>query len=65
MSKRDPWAGILSGPVDDPARMRATYAEVVGSPGVRARHRGSGFTGTLIRWERDPDVAEPDEPSTG
>ncbi len=53
MSRRDPWAGILSGPVDGPARMRATYTEVVGSPGVAARHRGSGFTGTLVRWERD------------
>ena len=53
MSRRDPWAGILSGPVDGPARMRATYADVVGSPGVQARHRGSGFTGTVVRWERD------------
>ena len=53
MSRRDPWAGILSGPVDGPARMRATYADIVGSPGVRARPRGSGFTGTVVRWERD------------
>jgi hypothetical protein len=53
VSRRDPWAGILSGPVDGPARLRATYPEVDGSPGVRTRHRGSGFTGTLARWERD------------
>jgi hypothetical protein len=53
VSRRDPWAGILSGPVDGPARIRATYAEVTGSPGLRLRHRGSGFTGTLLRWERD------------
>lgn len=53
MTPRDPWAGILSGPVDGPARLRATYPEVVGSPGVKIRHRGSGFTGTLARWERD------------
>ena len=53
MSRHDPWAGILSGPVDGPARMRATYADVVGSPGLGARHRGSGFTGRLVRWERD------------
>ena len=53
MSRHDPWAGILSGPVDGPARMRATYPDVDGAPGLRTRHRGSGFTGTLARWERD------------
>ena len=53
MSRRDPWAGILSGPVDGPARLRATYPEVHAAPGLRTRHRGSGFTGTLARWERD------------
>ncbi len=53
MTPRDPWAGILSGPVDGPARLRATYPEVAGSPGIKTRHRGSGFTGTLARWERD------------
>ncbi len=53
MSRRDPWAGILSGPVDGPARVRATYPEVVGTAGLRARHRGSGFTGSVARWERD------------
>ena len=53
MTRRDPWAGILSGPVDGPARMRATYPEMTGSTGLRARHRGTGFTGTLVRWEVD------------
>ena len=53
MSRRDPWAGILSGAVDGPARVRATYPEVVGTAGLRARHRGSGFTGSVARWERD------------
>ena len=53
MTRRDPWAGILSGPVDGPAKMRATYPEMAGSPGLRARHRGSGFTGTVAHWERD------------
>ena len=53
MTKRDPWAGILSGPVDGPAKLRATYPEVAGAPGLRTRHRGSGFTGTVARWERD------------
>jgi hypothetical protein len=53
MTTRDPWAGILSGPVDGPARVRGTYAETVGAPGLHVRHRGSGFTGTVVRWERD------------
>lgn len=53
VSRRDPWAGILSGPVDGPARMRATYTDVTGTPGLALRHRGSGFTGVLARWERD------------
>ena len=53
MSRRDPWAGILSGPIDGPARMRAEYPDVTGTVGLRARHRGSGFTGSLARWERD------------
>jgi hypothetical protein len=53
VTRRDPWAGILSGPVDGPARVRAAYPDVVGTSGLRARHRGSGFTGTLARWERD------------
>lgn len=53
MTRRDPWAGILSGPVDGPAKLRAAYPEVPGAPGLRTRHRGSGFTGTVARWERD------------
>jgi DUF3097 family protein len=53
VSRRDPWAGILSGPIDGPARLRATYEDVVAGPGLRARHRGSGFTGTVARWEPD------------
>jgi len=53
MTPRDPWAGILSGPIDGPARLRATYPEAPGKPGLPVRHRGSGFTGTVARWERD------------
>ncbi|MDQ6725487.1 MAG: DUF3097 domain-containing protein [Actinomycetota bacterium] len=53
MTRRDPWAGILSGPVDGPARVRATYPEVAGAPGLRVAHRGSRFTGVLVRFERD------------
>ena len=50
---RDPWAGILSGPVDGPARLRATYPEVTASPGLAVRHRSSGFTGVVVRFEGD------------
>jgi hypothetical protein len=53
VSRRDPWAGILSGPIDGPARLRATYEDVIAGPGLRARHRGTGFTGTVARWEPD------------
>ena len=53
VTRRDPWAGILSGPVDGPAKVRAAYPDVTGSAGLGARHRGTGFTGTLVRWEPD------------
>lgn len=53
VTRRDPWAGILSGPVDGPAKMRATYPEVTGAPGLRMSHRASRFRGTLVRFERD------------
>ncbi len=53
MTARDPWAGILAGPIDGPARMRATYPEVTFAPGLWARHRASRFDGTLVRLERD------------
>ena len=53
MARRDPWAGILSGPVDGPARARAAYPERVAPPGTRARHRATGFTGSVVLWERD------------
>ncbi|HVF14189.1 MAG TPA: DUF3097 family protein [Acidimicrobiales bacterium] len=51
MTARDPWAGILSGPVDGRAKLRATYPEEVARPGLALRHRSSGFTGVLIRIE--------------
>jgi hypothetical protein len=53
VTRRDPWSGILSGPVDGPARVRAAYPDVPGRPGLRARHRGTGFTGAIVRWEPD------------
>jgi hypothetical protein len=53
VTPHDPWAGILSGPVDGPAKAKATYPDVTGSPGLRTRHRGTGFTGAVVRWEPD------------
>ena len=53
MSRRNLWAGILSGPIDGPARLRAAYPDVRATAGLATRHRGSGFTGTVARWERD------------
>ncbi|HET9443352.1 MAG TPA: DUF3097 family protein, partial [Acidimicrobiales bacterium] len=49
----DPWAGILAGPIDGPAKVRAAYPEVAAAPGMRAVHRGSGFSGVVVRFERD------------
>ncbi len=56
MTRRDPWAGILSGPVDGPARLRVTYPGVVALPGLAVRHRSSGFTGVVVRVEGDAVV---------
>jgi len=48
---RDPYYGILSGPVDGPARVAAAYPEVEAAPGTAVVHRASGFRGTVIRFE--------------
>ena len=53
MTRRDPWAGILSGPIDGPARARAAYPERAFAAGLRVTHRASGFTGALLRLEPD------------
>ena len=44
--------GILSGPVDGPARVEAAYPDVIAVPGTRVEHRGSGYAGAVLRWER-------------
>lgn len=49
----DPWAGLLAGPIDGPARLRVAYPEVTATPGMRAVHRGSRFSGVIARLERD------------
>lgn len=43
--------GILAGPVDGPARVRAVYPDVEGAPGLRVEHRGSRFGGSIVGWE--------------
>jgi len=45
--------GVLSGPVDGPARVRAQYPEVEATPGLKVEHRGSRFGGVVLRVERD------------
>jgi len=49
--RRDPYYGILSGPVDGPARVAAAYPELEAAPGTRVVHRASGFRGTVVRFE--------------
>ena len=53
MVRRDPWAGILSGPIDGPAKVAATYPVVIGQPGLRVAHRASGFRGVIVNFEPD------------
>ena len=45
--------GILSGPVEGPARLRAEYPEVEAVPGLRVEHRGSRYGGVVKKLERD------------
>ncbi len=47
------WDGILSGPVDGPARAAAQYPEVEATPGMRVEHRGSRYGGVVKKLERD------------
>ena len=47
-----PGAGILNGPVDGPARVRAAYPEVAATPGMTVAHRASRFAGVLVRLDR-------------
>ena len=44
--------GVLSGPVDGPARVRAQYPEVEATPGLAVEHRGSRFGGVVLRVEK-------------
>ena len=53
MSGWDPWAGLLAGPIDGPAKLKVAYPEVPATPGTRAVHRGSRFSGVVVRFEHD------------
>ena len=48
--------GILSGPIDGPARTAAQYPHREATPGLRVLHRASGFTGALVALEGDDVV---------
>jgi hypothetical protein len=45
--------GILSGPIDGPARTAAQYPHREARPGVRVLHRASGFTGAIVGLDGD------------
>jgi DUF3097, C-terminal domain/DUF3097, N-terminal domain len=45
--------GILSGPIDGPARTAAQYPHREAKPGLRVLHRASGFTGAIVRLDAD------------
>ena len=49
----DPWAGVLAGPIDGPAKLSVTWPEVPATRGMRAVHRGTRFSGVVVRFERD------------
>ena len=52
-ARRNPMAGILSGPIDAPPedRLARSYPKVDAVPGLAVRHRASGFGGVLVRVE--------------
>ena len=52
-TRRNPMAGILSGPIDAPPedRLAKIYPKVTGTPGMSLTHRASGFSGILVRIE--------------
>jgi len=45
--------GILGGPIDQRARLAASYPVVDARPGMRVLHRSSGFVGELVALEGD------------
>jgi hypothetical protein len=53
MAGRDPYRGILAGPVDGPARVRAVYPEVPAVRGLAVEHRATRLSGHVVRVEGD------------
>jgi len=51
-----PLRGVLSGPVDGPARVRATYPEVEAATGLAVEHRHTRVRGRLVRLEGDAAI---------
>ena len=54
--RRDPYRGILSGPVDGPRRVRAIYPDVPAVAGLIVVHRDSCLRGRVVRLEKDAVV---------
>ena len=52
-TRRNPMAGILSGPIDAPPedKLAKVYPRVEAVTGMALRHRASGFSGVLVRVE--------------
>ena len=52
-TRRNPMAGILSGPIDAPPedRLAKVYPKVEAVAGMALSHRASGFSGVLVRLE--------------
>jgi len=52
-TRRNPMAGILSGPIDAPPedKLAKVYPKVEAVVGMRVSHRASGFSGALVRME--------------
>ena len=48
--------GILSGPIDGPARTATQYPHREATPGLRVLHRASGFTGALVALDGEEVV---------
>jgi Protein of unknown function (DUF3097) len=52
VGRRQPWVDILAEPAGG-RKIATSYPEVTAPPGLRVRHRASGFTGVVAHWERD------------
>src|ERR1700704_5309113 len=60
MTKRSTRPGILAGPVAGPERIAALYPPLPAGAGGGLVHRGSGFSGTFLRFDADHVVVRGD-----